>query len=86
MDSKGQDGPQVTKQKPTWTRLNRMECGLKLRETEGSSKSLGKRRIQDAEIEEEIDTGSKVGKRGRLSEDVQMDEAARVHEHPCRAQ
>ena len=60
-----------------------MEYGPRLRETGASSKSLGKRRIQDAEIEEETVTGSKVGKHGRLSEDVQMDEAAGVHEHPC---
>ena len=81
-----QNGLPVTKQKPTWTRLSRMECGPGKRNTEATPHTLGKRGIQEVDIEVETDTGSKVGKHGRHSEGFLMDETAGVQKHPCQAQ
>ena len=63
-----------------------MECEPGKRNTEATPHTLGKRGIQEVDIEAKTDRGSKVGKRGRHSEGFLMDETAGVQEHPCRAQ
>ena len=63
-----------------------MECEPGKRNTEATPHTLGKRGIQEVDIEAETDTGSKVRKRGRHSEDFLMDETAGVQKHPCQAQ
>lgn len=60
-----------------------MEYGPGSRKIEASPCTLGKRGIQDAEIEVDTEANSIMRKRGRRSEVLQMDETAGVQEHPC---
>ena len=85
VEGKELDGPQGVKPKPTWTRLARMECGPSLVKTENRPHTLGKRGIQEAEIEVDNESEGQLGKRGRRSADFQTIEAAGVQEHSCRA-
>ena len=56
-----------------------------LRKPEARPHTLGKRGIQEAEIEVGTETGGQMGKRGRCSVEFQTTEAAGVQENPCQA-
>lgn len=81
-----QNGLQVSKPKPTWTRLVRMECGPSMVKQVTSKPLLGKKGVQEADFETDTANIEKSGKRGRLQEEEDNNETAGVQEHPCRAQ
>lgn len=81
--NKDQNGLQGLKQKPTWTRLARMECGPSMDKKEASPHKLGKRGLMEIDVKTETVTEVKGGKRGRYLENVQSTETAGVQEHPC---
>lgn len=81
-----QNGLQELKQKPTWTRLVRMECRPNMDRKEASPHKLGKRGLTDIDAEAENATEVKGGKRGRYQENAHSGETAGVQEHPYRAQ
>ena len=83
-EGKDHYGPQGVKTKPTWTRIARMECGLSSGKKESRPNTLGKKGVQEAEIEGDIEIEGQLGKRGRRSTELQTTETARVQEHSCR--
>ena len=85
VEGKDACGPQGVKMKPTWTRIARMECGPSSGKKEYRPNTLGKRGVQEAELEGDIDVEGQLGKRGRRSAELLTTETAGVQEHSCRA-
>ena len=73
-----QNGLQVSKPKPTWTRLVRMECGSSMAKQVTSKPLLGKRGVQEADFETDTANIEKSRKRGRLQEKEDNNETAGV--------
>ena len=80
-----QDGP--NKQKPKWTRIQRMECGPMEESKDMAKTVLGKRRCL-LSLEEDSNVGAVAGKtkRRKKQDGSPNDEVAGVSQHPCRSQ
>ena len=82
-----QNGPNLNKSRPTWTRLSRMDCGLNENKKSGTSTSLGKRSlVHESEQDHAEGMEIKQVKRGKVQNDSQDSKAAGALERPCRAQ
>ena len=79
------NGPANTK--PKWTRILRMDSGLKGLSEAEPKHILGKRKpLQNKEEELKEDVGGLQMKRGKTQEEVTIHAAAGVMAHPCRSQ
>ena len=79
-------GMNSNKKKNTWTRLARMDVGPVGMLKEGAKSILGK--INMLEVFSFRDTGDEKckGKMGKVSDELNMNEVARVLSHCCREQ
>ena len=86
VEEKVSDGPKGTKLKPTWTRITRVSEGNKKSRLIEPNMILGKRGVQLIEVDREADSSDQRSKSEKIQEDVFISKAARVQDHPCRAQ
>ena len=84
--NKEQVGPQVLKTKHTWTKVTRMEVGLRTEVKETSPIKLGKRGMEEDQSEQDTEAKKKGGKCGKFQEETLKIEAAGVQKHSCQAQ
>lgn len=86
MEDRINDGPKVTKLKPTWTRLTRMTDGQKPSILIEPTTILGKCGVQQLEDNGGADSKGQTSKREKVQDDVHNCKAAKMYEHPYRAQ
>ena len=80
------DGLTEIKTKPTWTRVARMDCGLKNTTCAATKPTLGKRTLLCEADGAILGTESKEMKISRTQNEAQKNEMARVLEHPNQTQ
>ena len=71
------------KRPSTWTRLAWMDVGLVGILKEGAKSILGKRHKLVVLADGEVEDDSNNGKKGKVGEDLTMNEAVGVLQHPC---
>ena len=79
-------GLNSNKKKNTWTRLARMEVGPVEMLKEGAKSILGKRNMLEVFSFRDTKDDKCKGKRGKVNNELNMNEAAGVLYHPCREQ